>query len=75
MEVHIGTFAPTDHGASLAESLLTKPKTSTNDDDEQPKVTSAIGEHLLNNTKCLDKYDRSMFRIVCRAGDKLYSSR
>ena len=46
---------------------LTKPKTSTVDDDEQPKMTSAIGEHLLNNTTCLDKYDRSMFSIVCRA--------
>ena len=46
---------------------ITKPKTSTIDDDEQPKVTSAFSEHLLNNTKCLDKYDRPMSSIVCRA--------
>ena len=58
LETRIGQHIP---------AWLTKPKTSTNDDDEQPKVTSAIGEHLLNNTKCLDKYDRSMFSIVCRA--------
>ena len=52
---------------NLNIAWLTKPKTSTNDDGEQPKVTSAIGELLLNNTQCLDKCDRSMFSIVCRA--------
>ena len=31
------------------------------------KSSSAIGEHLLRNPDCLDKFDRSMFSIVCKA--------
>ena len=31
------------------------------------KSSLAIGDHLLQNPDCLDKFDRSMFGIVCKA--------